>query len=213
MKLLQATKWVSIQTLLELEELKSLFSLSSFKIVPIGRVVSLEKKEISKTYFFEVYGNYLDRLKNGDPPITQEMREAFSSCLTKDDFCIKEQKIQDKVILRPSLPVIQLQISSFHVSKETLKIFPQVFGQDTLSFGLYISFPQLYEDEEGEPQNSRNTPNGELFKQFQKWTREHTIPTCFLIEDTKVNTSLRLGKKCLSFINTLPQMKNLKVVL
>lgn len=214
MKPLQATKWISIQALLEVEELISLFSLSPFKIIQTGRVVPMQKKEIPHPLFFEIYKSYIDALKVGEVNMTQTIRETFSCCLTKDDSSISEQVLQNNVIARATLPVVQLQVSSFHLSKEPLKIFPQVFGKDTISWGLYISFPQLYQDQEtGEPKNSRTTSNGELFHLFQKWTRENTLPTTFLIDDKKLATPLRLGKKCLSWINTHPQLTDLKVAL
>jgi hypothetical protein len=50
-------------------------------------------------------------------------------------------------------------------------------------------------------------PNTVLFHQIQRWMRGATIPTPFLVDGKGVNVPLRLGKRCLSWINTHAQLK------
>jgi hypothetical protein len=49
---------------------------------------------------------------------------------------------------------------------------------------------------------------------MQQWVRSHTIATPFEVEGKKVNVPIRLGKECLSRINSHPQLqaKGLRVI-
>ena len=60
---------------------------------------------------------------------------------------------------------------------------------------------------------SEKFPNTALFKKLMVWQRTHTRPTPFLVNDEKINSSVRIGHECFSWINDHPQLiqQNIKV--
>jgi hypothetical protein len=46
----------------------------------------------------------------------------------------------------------------------------------------------------------------DLFKKLQKWVRTETTATSFDVQGKKINVPIRLGKKCRSWANSIPQL-------
>ena len=98
------------------------------------------------------------------------------------------------------------------------KFRPMVFGLDSVTWGLQFSYPQLFMDgrtkEAFAVVESEEFPNTALFHQLQRWMRQNTLPTPFLVDGKRVNSPIRLGKACLPWINRHPQLapKHLQVL-
>ena len=86
-----------------------------------------------------------------------------------------------------------------------------VFGKGTISWGLQVSYPQLFEDpvtrQVMNALDEEHFINARLFRVIRQWVRQYTRPTPLLIEGVKVNVSLRMGHSCLSWIQHHPDLQ------
>ncbi len=213
---LQASKWISCQMLLESEEMRSLLAaLGNFYIAITGTVNPKGTSFLSHETFLKSYESYIENLKQGQETISEMQRKVFSSAFTLSQSDLFILPIApDKELLRVINPVVQLQYHQIGYSEEEKKFRPLVFGQECLSWGLQFSYPQLVQDiETHDIRRGNDYPNIELFHTLQKWMRANTIPTPFVVEGQKINAPMRIGKQCLSWINTHPGLckKNIHV--
>lgn len=210
---MQASKWIPIQMLVDDEEIKDLFNqLGNFDIYSCGCLLQKGEGKITHQAFLESYHSYLSALKEGKIPQESAYAPAFSSILTASSDCIYAQHIHnDRTMLRASKPIIQLQSHEMDYSSADNKFRSMVFGADCILWGIQFSYPQLYENPEThEVEKVFENPkyvNTELFRILQRWTRENTIPAPFMVNGAKINGPMRLGKQCLSWINSHPQLK------
>lgn len=217
---MQASKWLKVQLLVDASEMESLFTaLGDFSIYVTGAVVLKAAGEITHKVFLKAYEKYISALKEGVIPPESVYRQLFGAVLNKDPEALFAVAVgPDRQLLRVAKPVIQMQPHSMDYSPYDGKFRAMVYGLDSILWGVQFSYPQLFLDAETkEPENvddSERFPNTVLFKNLQRWIRNHTLPTPFLVEGKKINVPIRLGKKCLPWINKHPQLapKNIQVV-
>lgn len=218
-KPLQASKWLSLQALLDTDELKDLLeSLGEFYLARCGAVCNANEGLIAPDQLLAFYEKYVRALKNRELPNATQARHFLSLALTKaldDLYAIPLEN--EKQILRICKPVIQLQANYIDYSFEDKKFRPMIFGMESIPWGIQFSYPQLFQNSETKAveqvKNNSSFPNSALYHTLQKWIRQHTIPTPFEVEGHVYNVPIRLGKKCLSWINQHPQLsiKGIKV--
>lgn len=221
-KPLQASKWLQIQGLLSKNEFTELLdylaATTNFYLYTCGTVCSKDEGEIPKNEFLDVYAEYIDSLSQGKLPDQSLYRTAFSPAMTvSTDSLFTIPVGEDRQIIRISKPVIQLQAHNMNFSEVDKKFHSMVFGTDNIPWGIQFSYPQLYQDNQTKQveiiKKSLSFPNTSLFQALQKWMRQHTIPTPFIVEGATINVPMRLGKECLSWINQHPSLikKNISV--
>lgn len=213
-KPLQASKWLQVQVLLSKNELAGLFefleiSLGNFLLFPCGVVCGKEQSDIAKNIFLNIYGNYVDNLCRGVIPDAAYYRSYFSPAMTVTPEALFTIPVgEDRQIIRIAKPVIQLQAHNMDYSNVDKKFHSMVFGIDSIPWGIQFSYPQLFQDNETRQveivKKTKTFPNTALFQLLQKWMRTNTIPTPFIAEGKGVNVPMRLGKECLSWINSHP---------
>lgn len=209
--ILQVSKWAKTQVLLDEIEMQDLLEfLGSLFFVTVSEPIRPEEGIISPSLFLEKYRAYISLLKTGQIPLTEEFRRFFSSALscTLDPFyAIKTS--EEKVLIKPSFPVVQLQTHQFFYSSLDQKFHSMVLSEESITWGLQFSYPQLYQD----PQTKQirkvdlSFPNTSLFLKLMKWMRSATLPTPFLIGARRVNVPIRIGKKSLAWIKNHPQLQ------
>src|SRR5690349_11281156 len=108
---LQASKWLKIQVLLDAEEMNDLLlSLGSFYCAKVGRPLHVEEMLLSKETFLHSYEAYVNTLKSHHTPDPAHFRSIFSSVWTEDLESLYALQIgEDRYLIKPNLPVIQLQ--------------------------------------------------------------------------------------------------------
>jgi len=209
---LQASKWLQSQALIDGDEMSSLFdALGDFSLYSCGTVCDRDQGEIAKEKFLIDYRAYIDTLRQGISPDPTFTRSLFSPAMTTTtDVLFAIPVGENKQIIRVSKPVVQLQAHNMDYSTVDKKFHSMVFGVDSISWGIQYSYPQLYQDNKTKKvETIKDTPmfpNTHLFHVLQKWMRQHTIPTPFLAEGVSINVPMRLGKKCLSWINVHPHL-------
>lgn len=217
---MQASKWLKIQVLLDTDEMKSLLDhLGDTLNYLTGAVLPRGKGIVDKSSFLEVYSQYIDSLKTGVIPQEMLYRLHFSSILTVSDDHLFAMAIgEDRYLIRVAKPVVQLQAHSMDYSELDGKFRPMMFGLDSINWGIQFSYPQLYCHPATQDilhvDISPEFPNTALYRKVQKWIRHNTIPTPFLVGGKQINVPMRLGRQCLSWINSHPTLaeKHIRVL-
>ncbi len=214
---LQASKWLEVQALLESDEMALLFDvLAPFSLFQCGSITQRgiggeEGQKQAKADFLSHYKDYVESLKSGELPLVSSYQICFSSVLTATNDCLYVIPIgEDRQLIRVSTPVIQMQAHTIGYSPIDKKFRSMVFGSDNIPWGIQFSYPQLFQDPISKQPTSVNDasayPNTQLFRSLQKWMREHTTPTPFVVDGIMTNVPMRLGRKCYSWVNRHPQL-------
>lgn len=210
---LQASKWLKFQVLLDPEEMHDLLScLGEVQFVCVSEPVRAEDAVISSRLFEEKYAAYVDQLKQGEVPATSDYRRYFSSAMTSNlDPFYAIPAGSEKYLIKPIQPVIQLQGHSFFYSERDEKFHSMVLSEESVTWGLQFSYPHLFQDLKtrkiGKVSDIPHFPNNTLFSKLSKWMRNATLPTPFEVSGVRTNAPMRIGKKTLGWIKNHPQLK------
>lgn len=205
------SKWLKHQVLLDPIEIEDLFSVGDFCLYNVSEVTS--EPALSKSHFFEVYKGYVTALQNGSLQFPKEMRRYFSAALSCTPNALYLQKVREgSFLVKPSEPLIQMQAHYFLPSTVDGKIYPLVFSEDSVAWGIQLAYPQIFQGADYEKVGAQFA-NTALFQQMGRWIREHTVPTTFIWNEQKMATSLRLGKNCFAWVHRHPQLlaKGIKI--
>lgn len=201
----QASKWLKIQVLLDGDEMKSLIAaLEPFWIFPITGVV--DGKPIEHPFFIAEYSRWIDELKSGIIP-TNQRRITASVFIDDLDALWLQQVGEGKFLTKMAKPVVQVQAHTFSYSEGEFR--PMSMGTTSIFWGLQFAFPQLYQDPK--TMEFHETKPSPLFRKIQLWMRENSRATPFIVGDKKINSPIRLGKQCFSWINSHPQLIEQKI--
>lgn len=214
---LLVSKAIKLPALLDESEMEMLINdlKSTFEQLSLFYVQGLCKKiegEILFSDFLTTYKEYVGFLKEGKAPPLEYFRGIFSSIMTvSTDILYSLSVSDDKHLIKATKPIVQLQPHHLHYSKEDGEFRSMVFGEDSISWGIQFSYPQLYQDPHTqEIFDVKVTPqfvNTLLFRTLQKWMREHTVATPFLVDGKRINVFVRLGKRCFRWIDCHPQLQ------
>jgi hypothetical protein len=100
--------------------------------------------------------------------------------------------------------VVQVQAHCFTYSSLDGVFRPMSMGVGSVFWGLQFSYPQIYQD--AKTMELCEVEEGTLFRKIQLWSREATRATPFIVEEKRINSPIRIGKKCLSWIGRHPQL-------
>lgn len=209
---MQASKWLACPALIDADEMENLFqSLPPFEIFLTSCVTKRSEGSISHKEFIDAYRNYITALQNGSTLEESVYRHIFSSVFTVTPEALYSVLVgTDDQLIRVAQPVVQLQPHRMGYSKADGKFRSKTFGSDSITWGVQFSYPQLYKDnvtqEIYEVGIAPNFPNTQLFRDVQRWVRYNTIPTPIMVGNEKTNIPMRLGKKCLDWINRHPHL-------
>ena len=209
---LQASKWLSHRVLLDTREMVSLFNaLPSFLIYNVSELVALQDARILTEDFLAKYIDYITSLKAGLLPDEKVIKPYFSSAFSakSDPFYAMEVK-EGKYIIKAKEPVVQLSLHHFTFSEEQMAFHSMVHSKHSITWGIQFAYPQLYSNsitnDVIEVYKNPDFPNTELFKTLAKWIRGNTTPAPFMVGETPLNATFRLGKRCQSWIHEHSQL-------
>lgn len=204
---LQVSKWLEHPFLLDFEEMQELVSImGEVFFCPAGVPVGHKEFLVLKETFLARYRDYIECLKKKRPLKDKELRRYFCQYVTSSLEMMYALKIgEDRFLIKPQKPIIQMQYHQFFVSKLDGKFHSMVLSEDSISWGIQLSYPQIYQDPNlasySKVIESEEFPNTSLFKKIIQWLRYNTIPTPFELEGKRTNATFRIGKKCLPWIH------------
>lgn len=210
---LQATKWLKYPVLIDAEEMQGLIAhLGKFRMFHVSGPVASGKGEIAASDFLKCYTEYVETLKQGKMPSLEGNVRALFSCVwtLSTDILYAVSVPGEKEVIKVERPVIQLQPHKFDYSASEEKFRSMVFGLDSILWGIQFSYPQLYQDDEMQIKkvvDNEEFPNTKMFKLLQQWVRHETMATPFIVDGKQFNVPIRIGKKCLPWINNHPQLE------
>jgi len=216
-----ASKWLHFDLLVDTQEFRQLFDSlgSSISLFSTMGVQPKDKSRIVIEEFLQVWQRYIDDLQQSKKVDERLYRFFFTALLTQDESYIRALDLpDDKEMIVPYAPCLQMQFHRFIYSKTDKSFKSQSFGQTALSWGVRLSYPQLFQYPETRAVENalkkEKFSNAELVPALRSWLRKQTIPTPFLIDGKKVVTTSRLGKNCFSWINAHPDLRanNLEVL-
>ncbi len=86
-----------------------------------------------------------------------------------------------------------------------------VQSSDSISWGVQFSYPQLFQDPHTRKvvkiADQDAFENTALFTSLMQWMRSHTLPTPFVVNGVRTNSSIRVGKRALSWVGSLVQLQ------
>jgi len=198
-----ASKWQHVQLLIsphEMEKLMADFNGALF----FSMLGPTAKNSFSMSEFLDVYKGYIKALLLG-PVADDPFRFYFTSIITIDPDAVAEVILKDsRRLIQPLEPLLQMRPHKFDYSPIDGVFRPMVNGQKSISWGVQISYPQLFQDADTRVVYNaleHKFKNLTLFRALQSFIRRETLPTPFIVHNTLTNVPMRLGKECFSWIN------------
>lgn len=214
---LRVSKWIKCQVLLDEQEMATLIEeLFPLFFCVVSEPVKRGCEIISAAVFLKHYAHYIACLKEGILADTSDFRRYFTTAMTcRTDIIYAIAVGEDKYLIKPIKPVIQLQAHHFFYSDLDKKFHAMVLSPESVTWGVQFSYPQLYQDPKthriAKVHASPDFPNTALFAKLLKWLRSHTLPTPFLVKGERINAPMRIGRSCLSWIERHPQLKEKQI--
>ncbi|MDR3623952.1 MAG: hypothetical protein P4L16_02295 [Chlamydiales bacterium] len=200
------SKWLELPLLLSFEEMERCFTeIGPCFIVYTDRIVGENEGVISPEQFLDVYKHYLQDLQEGKILNNPVYKKAFQGIITTTLDAVYAIRIDaSRRIIKTRKPTLLLQPYRIEYSSFDGKFRPMVMSQNSLLWGIQISYPQLFQDSKTGvlEKIGPSFVNTEAFRRLQKWVRYNTQPTTFLIDEVRqVTMPMRIGKEAHGFVN------------
>lgn len=194
------SKWQKIQVLLDPIEMENLLRyLSPLAILNISEVVPFDKTSLTIDTFMNKYQKYIDMLRGKTPKQKISLTYALSQQIENFRAIAVGQK---QYICRPLQPEVHMQTHEFLLDSNG-KILPQVFSKETISWGIQLSYPAIFQNAYTMEviQATRTSFNGwKVFSCIRNWIRTHTLPLPVHYQEKIIQLPIRLGKKAATWI-------------
>lgn len=209
---LRVAKLIKLHLFLDAEELKGLLEpLPSFKFYQTAKLSKKGEERLELASFISKYGEATDELKRSEKP-PRSLLELFSLSISRTEKAfVKAFSDDEKLLLRPQLPVVQLAPTFLHYNWDEKNFRFGLYGKDSFLFGMTLVYPQIYQDSHNleiiEIDRSPKFPNSELFSALRSLLREKTRPTPFLVQGKKINVPVRIGPRSVQWAGELSELK------
>ena len=206
--MMRCSKWLRHAVLMSMEEMESFFDLlGSFFLIPAAGLVSLENWQITKENFLLEYRSYIEWLELHPELPSSSFRKFFTLMLSSslDDFYAVPTSL-DRFVIKARRPVIQIQLYHCFISRFDGQIHPMALSPESFSWGIQISYPQIYEDpithQFSKTLLAKDFVATDLFKLMVQWLRKNTKPVSLEIKDKKVYAPFRIGKESSALVSS-----------
>lgn len=204
----QASKWLKIALLSDPAALAGwLDSLGPVRLVRLGKV--LKEPEVLKEIFNFTYQGWVEALKAGRMP---EDFSLLPIAVTLEEGSLRMKELPQGKLAQIIAPVLQIQAHFFRYSPVDGSIRSMVLSSDSIFWGIQFSYPQIYQDPDTmELSEAMKRPNAALWNKVRAFSRDTSQPTPFIVDGISVNSPIRIGKACLPWIGSHPQLKEIYV--
>ncbi len=207
-----ASKWIHLPFLVDVEDFQDLF-------LHVGTPLFLrssgiyEEKELflSQEQFINYWQQYLYDVKSG-PILDSKYKPLFSLFWSSTPETVGLIDLgEGRVCATQLAPNIVLQLHRFQYSVTDGQYRRQVFGPDTVSWGLQASFPMLVQDPKTRVIRKalldHDCENRALWMQFQKWLKARTLPVSFEVGGARQTVPFRISPSALKWIDQHHELK------
>jgi len=162
------SKWISLDVLIDENEIQSLFeNLSPLFLLTMQNLSPKTPFLLELGKFLKVYQTYISLLKNGEHPILKDFKKVFYLFLSAnlDDLYIRSIGA-DKEALIFNTPLIEVRPISLTLSSVDQSIRSMPVHPNGILWGLRFSFPQMIQKagtHDIEQIDFQKHPNGILF--------------------------------------------------
>jgi hypothetical protein len=203
-----ASKWIHFDFLVETAELAKLFLTLGeplFLFSTMG-VQEKGKSRILPDEFLAAWERYIECLRQGNKVDDPDFRYFFTAIMSYELNAMRSVEIPgEREVIIPYEPIMQMQMHRFTYSLDCKKIHSQAFGEGSISWGIRLSYPQLFQYPQTRQveaaQNVAKFKNALLVSKVRSWLREVSVPTPLEISGQRQNVPIRLGKSCFPWIN------------
>jgi hypothetical protein len=204
----EASRWQSQDALLDIEEVRTLFAaLPPFCLYLTAGKEHLPEED-DKEEWLDIYRKYQAGLMQG----SREKESRLSAFIADSAMSLYALMTPSKkILIRPKAPVLQVGVHAFYFNQEEEAFHSQIYGADSISWGIHAAFPLLFEDPETKEVKKLTDPAAcpslALYKSWQRWMREETTPVTFLCKDKKIIAPFRIGRKAKLWAKDLPRLR------
>ncbi|MCH9811848.1 hypothetical protein K0U07_03680 [bacterium] len=170
---LEASRFVSYHLSLEKEMWERFLPEGYFAV--LGRVV--EDPFLTKQQVIELLG--------------REKFPALGFAFSADHFEVME--VKDKRIVKPLLPVVEIQPFAVRVSEG--KLLEKDFGVGSMYVGASVSYPTLAKVDGEVVFTKDHFEEAKTFAGWRKWIRKETTPGIISAEGVEYRGTFRVGKQ------------------
>jgi hypothetical protein len=202
--------WLSTALFLSASEMHQfLEALGPFFILQTDVVLDISDGIVDRQDFLKAYGQYVEDIKEGRGINEKNVKKYFQAVWTLSLDAVYSIRVpENRHIIKQVHPSIIVQHHKLHYSTDDHQFRSMVLGIDAFSFGIQLSYPQLYQDPKSMELKKilldRSFYNTELYKKIKIWIRSNTRPISFLIDEKKVTIPVRIGKEVVSILNNHP---------
>lgn len=206
-----ASKWIHYDLLIAPEAMKSLMEHLGANLFSTLGVTAKDGHQVEQDAFLDNYRRYIETLKEGKVPDEAAHRFFFTLAITKTLDALRAIDLPgDKEVIVPYAPLIQMQMHRFNYSPLDGKFHSMSFGEKSITWGVRLSYPQLYQSPETriveDATDETKFVNSQLFQTLKSWVRANTQPTPFVIDGKKQVEPMRVDKETLAWVANHPQL-------
>lgn len=194
----RGSRWLQVAVLLEGVELLDLLqTFSNLQVFVTSGVVGKGQEQVTAEDYCIRYENHLKAIQASQRVESSSLAISLSVCPS----CLYVMSVGEQGrLVRVRRPVIEVRPHSLGYCKLDGKFRSMIRGESAIFWGIELSYPQLYQSpQSGEILATTDPaafPNALIFRNIQRWMRQHTRPTPFIVEGRVLPISARLGRRC-----------------
>lgn len=208
--------WSSVHILLDREEWVDFFQEPILDRVFLFRssgIHAIESLKVSSDDFLRAWDRYMTALTDSTKVNDSAFRQDLSLYMTLSDSAVAIQEVsQMRGMIIPTAPSVTMQLHRFRIGlvdeqeigKIKPKILSAVFGPQTISWGVTLSYPQIAQNgitkEIVRALQDPSCENRLLWRAIQAYIRKITVPFPLIIQGVPIWAPIRIGRRAISWI-------------
>lgn len=186
----KAAKWLQHTILFSIEGILKLLNHFDKNLFVLGKALLEHDLILRYDEFVNLYEHKLQNALYKKP--CKDLPVIFFGD-KKDVFTIP---VNNKILLKRKNPAIQIEEGSFVFSTDTKNILVNVLSQKAMFWGLKISYPQIFFNENDQiiRLKDESFPNKNIFLKLRRYIREHSDIAFFKYKNEKIKSTLRICK-------------------
>ena len=210
----EAAKWLKWPVLADEKEFGELFRrLAPCDLVPLTGVVEPDRLLMPSDCFLAEAKRWIERLQQHQAPTMEDLRTVLACALTNDRDAIWLHEVKpERYLVKSKNRSCRSKPIFFPIRSKTKPFIRWCSAKRVSSGASSFPIPKFFSIPIGNTEKSTRRFRTQFFSEIRQWTRDVTRPASFLVDGKKVNVPMRIGKNCLSWIASHPQLKQHNLV-